>query len=135
MKQADIDMYRERLLSLRRRLSRDRADLKGEVLQASGGEASGGLSNVPVHPADLATHAFEEQLTFDLVDNEEGLIEEINAALDRLDKGVFGVCESCKENIPDARLQAVPYARCCIVCARKLQQGDSGGAAEMTGRS
>ena len=54
--------------------------------------------------------------------NEEKGLEEITAALQRIEIGSFGLCEECKKPIPKTRLQALPYARYCVECARKLQQ-------------
>jgi DnaK suppressor protein len=120
--EAEAKVYRHRLLALVGRLDRDRSQLEGEVLRATGGEASGGLSNVPIHLGDLGTHSFEEELTLGLVQNEEQLMEEVDAALDRLDRGVFGRCEACRREIAKERLQALPYARHCVSCARKIQK-------------
>ena len=117
----DAKPYRERLLALGVRLSRERAQLKDEALRAAGGEASGGLSNVPLHPGDLGTDAYEEEMTLGLIQNEEQLIEEINAALDRIERGTFGVCEACGRAIPRKRLDVLPYARHCVECARQAQ--------------
>jgi RNA polymerase-binding transcription factor DksA len=121
MTRTEIDAYRQRLLALMRRLDRDRSQLKDEALQATGGEASGGLSDVPLHLADLGSHAFEEELTLGLVEREEQIIEEINAALARLDEGGYGRCDACQRQIPRDRLQALPYARYCAACAGKHQ--------------
>lgn len=121
MTDAEADSYRRRLLTLMDRVDRDRSQLREEALHPSGGEASGGLSNVPLHPADLGSHNFEEELTLSLLENEEQLIKEIQAALERLEQGVFGRCEACQQEIPTERLQAVPYARCCVACTRICQ--------------
>jgi RNA polymerase-binding protein DksA len=121
MSDAEAGASRNRLLALLTRLDRDRSALKDEALQAAGGEASGGLSDVPLHLADLGSHSFEEELTLSLVENEERLIEEINAALERIDQGVYGCCEACRQDIAKARLRAVPYARHCVRCARVAQ--------------
>jgi DnaK suppressor protein len=43
-------------------------------------------------------------------------VEEIDAALQRIERGTYGVCENCGELIPAARLEALPYARLCIAC-------------------
>jgi RNA polymerase-binding transcription factor DksA len=117
----ELETYRERLLSLGKTLSGDRAHLKEEALQPKGGEASGGFSNVPLHLADLGTHYFEAEMTLTLLENEEQLLEEINRALERIDKGTFGRCETCQNAIPRQRLDVLPYTRHCIDCARKLQ--------------
>jgi RNA polymerase-binding transcription factor DksA len=118
----EFDSYRLRLLGMLRRLDRDRSQLKDEAMQALGGEASGGLSDVPLHPADLGSHLFEEELTIDLVEKEEHIIEEINGALARIERGVFGRCEACNRPIARKRLLALPYARHCLECARKSQE-------------
>ncbi len=43
-------------------------------------------------------------------------VEEIDAALDKIEHGRYGVCEGCGELIPQPRLEALPYARLCIAC-------------------
>jgi DnaK suppressor protein len=43
-------------------------------------------------------------------------IEEIDAALAKIDSGTYGVCEQCGERIPKERLRALPYARLCVKC-------------------
>ena len=50
-------------------------------------------------------------------------------ALLRIEQGIFGRCEECGEEIPEARLEAVPYARHCIDCARKIEAEAGYGAA------
>jgi DnaK suppressor protein len=120
---AELDAYRQRLLGLMGRLSGERSYLKDEALRPEGGEASGSLSNLPLHLADLGTHQFEEDVALTLIENEEQLIEQINDALERIEQGTFGRCEVCKQEIPKERLQVVPYARRCVACARKPQAG------------
>lgn len=44
-------------------------------------------------------------------------IAKILAALDRIKSGEYGRCQSCREAIPEARLEAVPYTSYCIKCA------------------
>ena len=122
MSKAELASYRQTLLALRQRLTGDVSHLADEALRAHGGEASGSLSNAPLHMADLGTDNFEQEFTLNLLQNEEQLLEEIGAALDRMRLGKFGLCEECQTAIPKARLQAVPYARYCVDCARKLEQ-------------
>jgi len=107
---------------LRSRLTGDVSHLADEALRSTGGEASGSLSNAPLHMADLGTDNFEQEFTLGLIQNEEQALDEIAAALDRLDQGTFGRCEECHKEIPKQRLQAIPYTRHCVECARKLQQ-------------
>jgi RNA polymerase-binding transcription factor DksA len=114
--------YRRQLLQLANRLNGDQAQLKDEALRSTGGEAGGGLSDVPLHLADLGSQGFDEDVTLDLLESEEQLIDEVNDALTRLDEGAFGRCEACCRPIPKTRLWAVPYTRYCVACARKVQE-------------
>ncbi|MHB1781337.1 MAG: TraR/DksA family transcriptional regulator [Acidimicrobiales bacterium] len=43
-------------------------------------------------------------------------VEEIDDALRKIERGTYGICESCGEAIPSARLEALPYARLCVAC-------------------
>jgi len=122
MTKDELEIYRERLLTLRSRLTGDVSHLADEALRARGGEASGGLSNAPLHMADLGTDNFEQEFTLNLLQNQEQALAEIGDALERVRQGSFGRCEECQGAIPKARLQALPYTRHCVACARKLQQ-------------
>jgi RNA polymerase-binding transcription factor len=55
--------------------------------------------------------------------SEEQLLAETRAALARLDDGTFGRCQGCGRVIGKVRLDAVPYARQCIHCARAEKPG------------
>ena len=122
MSQADLESYRQQLLDLRHRLRGDVSHLTHEALHETGGEASGSLSNTPIHMADLGTDNFEQEFTLGLIQNEEQALDEITTALERMDQGLFGRCEDCHKDIPRTRLQALPYTRYCVDCARKQQQ-------------
>lgn len=121
MTKPEIQTYPQRLLALKQRLGGDLSELEDEALRPTGGETSGGLSNVPVHPADLGTDTYEEEVNLGLLENESQLLEEVNAALERIEQGTFGRCENCQQPISEERLEAVPYARYCLPCARKLE--------------
>jgi len=56
-------------------------------------------------------------------------IDEIDAALSRLDDGDYGMCADCDRDIPIQRLRALPFARLCIECADEREKG--GGAADV----
>ncbi|MGH7170733.1 MAG: TraR/DksA family transcriptional regulator [Gemmataceae bacterium] len=122
MTKAELDTYQEMLRNLRDRLAGDVSHLADEALRARGGEASGSLSNAPLHMADLGTDNFEQDFTLGLLQNQEQALTEIGEALERIHRGTFGLCEECQAAIPKARLKALPYTRHCVACARKLQQ-------------
>jgi RNA polymerase-binding protein DksA len=122
MTKTELESYRESLLALRNRHNGDVSHLTDEALRRNSGGAAGNLSNMPIHMADLGTDNFEQEFTLSLLQNEEQLLTEIAAALERMNQGTFGKCEECQQPIPRARLQAVPYARYCVECARKLEE-------------
>ncbi|HEV2387996.1 MAG TPA: TraR/DksA family transcriptional regulator [Candidatus Acidoferrales bacterium] len=64
-----------------------------------------------------ASWAQMEHLAFTALEQEQKTLREIEAALNRMDRGSYGVCESCGEPIPEARLRALPWARYCVKCA------------------
>jgi DnaK suppressor protein len=121
MNSTEMSTYRHQLLALRNQLNGDVSHLSDEALRKNG-DAGGNLSNTPIHMADLGTDNFEQEFTLSLIESEEGRMKEINAALDRIEHGGFGRCEECQKAIPKARLQALPFTRYCVDCARKLQQ-------------
>jgi DnaK suppressor protein len=121
MTKVELQAFRDQLTALRDRHNGDASHLADEALRRTG-EAAGNLSNMPIHMADLGTDNFEQEFTLNLLHNEEQVLDEIAAALERMNQGKFGLCEECQTGIPKARLQAVPYARYCVECARKLEQ-------------
>jgi DnaK suppressor protein len=54
----------------------------------------------------------------------------INAALERMDRGEFGMCEACDEEIPPLRLRAVPWASLCVPCQEQLEVNSTGTQVE-----
>src|SRR5437879_12607097 len=123
MTKTDLQAFQEQLTALQDRHNGDVSHLADEALRRTGSGAAGNLSNMPIHMADLGTDNFEQEFTLSLLQNEEQALDEINAALDRIQKGAFGRCEECEKEIPRERLRALPYARHCVACARKLEQG------------
>jgi len=121
MTKADINDFRQRLLALKRRLGGDLDQLEAETLRPVGGESSGSLSDLPLHPADMGTENFDVELNLDLLENDAQLLVEVEDALARIEQGTFGFCENCHQEIPRRRLEALPYTRYCIRCAKLLQ--------------
>ena len=117
MSTAELARYKGALLALRGRLAGDVSSLADEALKSED-EASGDLSHVPTHMADVGT--YEREFTLGLLESEEHTLGEIEAALGRMERGTFGHCEGCRKAIPKDRLHALPYARYCFECARRL---------------
>jgi DnaK suppressor protein len=54
--------------------------------------------------------------------SEEETLEAIEAALERIEDGSYGLCEECNVRIPKTRLNAIPYATLCVRCAEQLER-------------
>jgi DnaK suppressor protein len=121
LKSQELDVFRQTLLTLRARLRGDLNQLTDEALKRNQPDASGNLSNVPLHMADVGTDNFDQEFTLGLIENEQVTLDQINAALARIDQGRFGQCEECGLPISKPRLQALPYTPYCIECARKVE--------------
>jgi DnaK suppressor protein len=119
----ELQDYRQQLFTMANRIKGDMTDLSGEALRKAGGEASGNLSNTPLHLADLGTDTFEHEMTLGLLENEGQVLQQIANALDRIEKRTYGRCENCGGEIPRERLQALPYVNHCIGCAQVVQTG------------
>jgi RNA polymerase-binding transcription factor DksA len=122
MTQQRVEDQRRRLQALADRLKADMSGLRDSALRGSGGEASGGISNAPLHLADLATDTSEQNVALGLLQNEQQVLNAILAALDRLDAGTYGKCEKCGKEIPEERLQALAYASRCVDCEQRVEQ-------------
>jgi RNA polymerase-binding protein DksA len=122
MTEAELQSYRQRLLALKRRHGGILTDLEEEALRPCGADADGGLSEVPVHPADLAPAEYDEEVSLGLLENEAHLLTEINDALARIEQGSYGRCVECGQPIARRRLHAIPYASRCLRCARECQE-------------
>ncbi len=122
MTKTELQAYRQSLLSLRSRVTGDVSHLSDEALRQNQKEASGNLSSMPIHMADIGSDNFEQEFTLNLLANEETVLAEVAAALERIDDGSFGRCEECTQSIPRSRLKELPYTRYCIQCARKHEQ-------------
>jgi DnaK suppressor protein len=123
LKNEELESYRTILLGLRSRLRGDLDQMTDEALRRSQNETSGNLSNVPLHMADVGTENYDQEFTLGLIENEQATLEQVQSALNRIDAGSYGRCTECQELIAKPRLQALPYTKHCIQCARKLEGG------------
>lgn len=80
---------------------------------------SGDVSRLPMHMADVGSDVFEHDLNLNLVESEVKELQLIEEALEKIEKGTFGLCENCRRPISPARLKAMPHARLCISCKQR----------------
>ncbi len=120
---ADIERFKLILLEKRREILRNVNEIEDEALKKSRLDASGDLSSMPIHMADLGTDNYEQEFALGLMDSERKLLQEIDDAMQRIEQGTYGICEGTGKPIAKARLEAKPWARYCVKYARMLEQG------------
>jgi len=67
-------------------------------------------------PIDQASQSLDKEVLFEVTDKDHMTLDQIESALRRMEKGVYGICENCRCVIPQKRLKALPFARYCISC-------------------
>jgi RNA polymerase-binding protein DksA len=107
------DLERE-LLGLRSDYRRAIADIT--TLQQSSNDGAGD------DQADAGSKTFEREQELSIANNRRDLMAQMERALERLDAGTYGRCESCAEPIPKARLQAFPGATLCVRCKQREER-------------
>jgi DnaK suppressor protein len=72
--------------------------------------------------ADDATEAYEQAKDLALRQNTEQLLIQVRDALAEFDRGTYGVCKMCGQDIDPARLQALPYVTLCLRCQQRQKK-------------
>jgi RNA polymerase-binding protein DksA len=117
----DLDHFRDRLLEERKRAS----DALEYLQQENQGLLDDEHEEIQSdnHPADDATSTYDRELDATLEGNEERLLQAIDAALERIEHGTYGICPKCGQPIPEERLEALPWTTRCIDCKRREERG------------
>jgi len=118
----DLAKYRKALEDLSSRVRSDADGMVEQVRTGSGGNAGSNLSNAPFHLGDMGTDEFLYDMNTTLLVNEQYIVAEAREALNRLNNGTYGICESCGQSIASARLEAIPFTRFCVKCAEANDQ-------------
>jgi len=73
--------------------------------------------------ADKAANSYAKEFLFHQSDESRRLLQLVEEALERMRDGTYGKCVACEEEVQQKRLDAVPWARHCIECQEKQDQG------------
>jgi DnaK suppressor protein len=110
---------KQRLLDLRDELVDAMSGMTGEIRNApEGSEASGS----GMHQGDAGSDAYDRDFALSVLAKEQDALYEIEQALRRIDRGVYGVCEMSGKSIPQARLEAIPFARLTVECQAQWEK-------------
>lgn len=106
--------------SLKKGLEEQRVRLRAEISQLTiGGQEHPGYGN---HMADDATEVFEQAKNLALRQTLGRQLEQVEKALERFERGTYGYCLDCGEEIDSARLKAIPSAGLCIDCMQRRER-------------
>ena len=111
---AEWKKYYEILLELRNRLTHQMDDLKKESAEE--------MSSYSMHMADSGTDNFDRDNALSLLSSDQDAVYEIDEALKRIEKNIFGVCELTGKKISKTRLTAVPWARYTVEAQARLEK-------------
>ncbi len=112
-----LEHYRELLLQKRAQIVGDLNALEDAALRSNGGD----VSHMPIHMADVGTDTYDQDFALGMAESERLQLREIDEALQRIADRTYGTCMMTGEPIPQARLDAKPWAKYTIEAARKLE--------------
>ena len=120
----DLDFFKDLLNVLEARIT-------GDVQMLSSGALGGAAeSRTPTHMAELGTETYEQDFSLRVMESDQEVLKEIQAAQKKIKDGTYGICEGCesagrppsKRWIPKTRLKVIPHARYCVSCAEKMEK-------------
>jgi DnaK suppressor protein len=110
-----LEYYKKRLLTRRDELVKTITRTEEEGRQAD--------DDPTVDLADKAANSYTKEFLFGQTSTDRNLLNMIDEALKRIRNNEYGECMSCHEEMQQKRLDAVPWARHCIACQEKMEQG------------
>ena len=128
-----VKKQKARLLELKDSLVDSVSGMANETLRAraEGSEASA----FGMHQADAGSDAYDRDFALSLLSKEQDALYEIEEALKRIEQGTYGICEMSGEKIPQARLEARPFARFTVDCQAEYEREVSASGGRRSVRS
>lgn len=117
LKKAEIAKFKKRLEELRDQLTHT---LRGSTAEVKTPDEATGYSQ---HQADQGTDDFDRTISLEVTSKEYGILRQIERALEKIDENTYGVCDITGDDIPMARLDAVPYATMTVKAQEQVEKG------------
>lgn len=114
MDQAEIEQTKLRLLHLRR-------EVLQEVAAAEDASRQLGQDGVP-DIGDMSATTYERDVLYNLSEVQRQKVRDIDAALERLDLGEYGICSRCGDEIAPQRMAVRPFSRFCVECKTDIEK-------------
>src|SRR5580658_9147974 len=110
-----LEYYKKKLVTRREELLKSIARTEEEGRTAD--------DDPTVDLADKAANSYTKEFLFGQTNTDRAILQLIDEALVRIRNGTYGICIECEEELQQKRLEAVPWARHCVSCAEKHEQG------------
>jgi DnaK suppressor protein len=114
MRKTVLKNARERLLEMKRQVMRE---ISEDLRHGREGAKDDGMDTY-----DLASEERDREISFILSDREREKLQAIEDALERINDGTYGICESCDSEIAPGRLEALPFTRLCVSCQAEREK-------------
>ena len=115
MDKKTLEQYKKKLEEKRRELSESYTKNRHYGRESD----EGGTQDL----ADKASSSYTKEFLYSLSNTERSILEEVERSIRRMDQGEYGTCMECGEKISKKRLDAVPWARFCVPCQERVEQG------------
>lgn len=110
-----IEYYKKKLLTRREELLKTITRTEEEGRTAD--------DDPTVDLADKAANSYTKEFLFGQTNTDRSVLQLIDEALQRIKENKFGTCVQCEQELQQKRLEAVPWARHCVTCQEKQEQG------------
>lgn len=117
LKKPEIAKFKKRLEELRAQLLRT---LQGSTADVKTPDEATGYSQ---HQADQGTDDFDRTISLEVTSKEFKILKQIDRALEKIEEDTYGICDISAEEIPMARLDAIPYATMTVKSQEKVEKG------------
>jgi DnaK suppressor protein len=117
LKKSDIAKFKKRLEDLKAQMTHI---VKGASEDVKSVDESKGYSQ---HQADEGTDDFNRTISLEVTSKEFNILRQIDRALEKIEENTYGICDITGEEIPIARLEAIPYATMTVKAQEKLEKG------------
>ena len=114
-------MDEEQLKEIRTRLLQMREEVLAESQRAYAASQDLGKDGVP-DIGDMSSNSYNQEVLMNLSEAQRSRVRDIDAALERMDQGVYGFCARCEEEIPLRRMEVRPFSRYCVDCKSEVEK-------------
>jgi DnaK suppressor protein len=116
-------MEKKKLEQFKKKLEQRQQELRRTVSRNVQDGRAADSEDIAQDIADKAANSYTKEFLFSQSSNDRALLARVEEALVRLREGNFGACINCGDEVNAKRLEAVPWARYCIKCQEKIEQG------------